>query len=82
MLNLISKHNVLKLFTDSIISTCNFNLSKFFNIIRDIKIHNISSIEKFDIYFNNYDEFIDSNLNIITYSIFNENIDINDINKY
>ena len=82
MLNLISKHNVLKLFTDSIISICNFNLSKFFNIIRDIKIHNISSIEKFDIYFNNYDEFVDSNLNIITYSIFNENIDINDINKY
>jgi len=82
MLKLINNHNVPKLLTNSIINVSNFNLSKLFNIIRDIKIHNISSIEKFIIYFNNYDEFVDSNLNIITYSIFNESIDINDINKY
>ena len=82
ILQLIDIYKPPKLLNKSIIDVSKYNLSKFFNIIRDIKIHNISSIEKFDIYFNNYDEFINSNLNIITYSIFNENIDINDINKY
>ena len=80
--SIINKYNINKLFNDLIIKISKSNFNIIYNIINDILIHKISSIEQFNIYFNNYDDFINPNLNFITHSIFKNKISINEIDKY